>query len=484
MLLSELIDGNGRASALEIAGLAEDSRRVRPGYLFAAFPGTKTDGARYVADAIARGAVAVLTAPDTQIPDGEVYRLAATNPRRRFASLVARFYGPQPDTIAAVTGTNGKTSVASFARQIWQQLGFPSASIGTLGVMAPGYEKPLQLTTPDPITLHEALRDLKERGIEHVACEASSHGLAQFRLDGLNLRAAAFTNLSRDHMDYHKSEEDYFFTKARLFGEVMRPGGVAVINLDDPYGAELESLCWARGHKVIGVGGEGDLRLLSRQPVEGGQVLTIAYRSQVRDLTLPLVGAFQATNALVAAGLVIGCGGAAEAVIEALQHLRAVPGRLQLAGRHPAGARVYVDYAHTPDALGNVLTALRPHTRGKLVVVFGCGGDRDRGKRPLMGQVAAELADRVFVTDDNPRSEVPALIRQEVLAGCPAAHEIGDRREAIRAAVISLTADDVLVVAGKGHETGQIIGSEVKEFNDVVEVRDALSLLETAGGRR
>jgi UDP-N-acetylmuramoyl-L-alanyl-D-glutamate--2,6-diaminopimelate ligase len=480
MLLSELIDQNGRASAIDVAGLACDSRDVQPGYLFAAFPGAKTDGAQYVADAIARGAVAVLAAPDVHIPDGEVYRLAAANPRRRFASLVARFYGPQPDTIAAITGTNGKTSVASFTRQIWQHLGYPSASIGTLGVMAPGYERPLKLTTPDTVTLHEALRDLKLRGIEHVACEASSHGLVQHRLDGLVLRAAAFTNLSRDHMDYHSSVEDYFFAKARLFGEVMKPGGVAVLNVDDPHGAELESLCWARGHKVIGVGeGDGDLRLLSRAPTESGQVLTLSYKGRVMDLTLPLVGAFQAMNALISAGLAAACGADEMAALNAIQHLRAVPGRLQLVGRHPTGARVYVDYAHTPDALKNVLTALRPHTAGRLKVVFGCGGDRDAGKRPLMGEVAAELADEVFVTDDNPRSENPAAIRDAVMAGCPDAHNIGDRRAAIRAAVADLQAGDTLVVAGKGHETGQIIGTEVIDFNDAVEVRNALAGLQS-----
>lgn len=482
MLLSELIEQNGKASAIRVAGLACDSREVKPGFLFAAFPGAKADGGKFVDDAIARGAVAVLAAPDVHVPDGEVYRLAAANPRRRFASLVARFYGPQPDTIAAVTGTNGKTSVASFTRQIWQAMGHPAASIGTLGVMAPGYERPLKLTTPDTVTLHEALRELKALGIEHVACEASSHGLAQFRLDGLVLRAAAFTNLSRDHLDYHATVEDYFFAKARLFGEVMRPGGVAVLNLDDPYGAELESLCWARGHKVIGIGeGHGQINLLSRQPVDGGQMLTISHHGKVQDLLLPLVGAFQAMNALVAAGLVIACGGDAAAAFHALQHLRAVPGRLQLAGRHANGARVYVDYAHTPDALRNVLGALRPHTTGKLSVVFGCGGDRDPGKRPLMGQVAAELADRVYVTDDNPRSENPDAIRQAVMAGCPGAENIGDRRAAIAAAVAELVAGDVLVVAGKGHETGQIIGNEIKDFNDAVEVRNALAAM---GGQR
>ncbi|RMF12108.1 MAG: UDP-N-acetylmuramoyl-L-alanyl-D-glutamate--2,6-diaminopimelate ligase [Alphaproteobacteria bacterium] len=474
---------NDRADQIEIAGLATDSRKVRPGYLFAAFPGARTDGARFVADAIERGAVAVLTKDDVDLPGDQIYRLAAANPRHRFATLVARFYGPQPDTIAAVTGTNGKTSVASFTRQIWQTLGHDAASIGTLGVTSRTYEYPLSLTTPDPITLHEQMRELKRRGIDHVICEASSHGLAQYRLDGLNIRAAAFTNLTRDHLDYHESEDAYFYAKARLFGEVMKPGGVAVINIDDPHARDLEYLCWGRGHKIIRVGTEeGEIRLLQSHPVDGGQALTVSHGAEVYDLTLPLVGAFQASNALVAAGLVIGNGADPEAALKAIEHLRAVPGRLEVVGRHPVGARVYVDYAHTPDALKSVLLAVRPHVEGKLVVVFGCGGDRDKGKRPVMGSIAAAHADRVYVTDDNPRSEEASRIRKDIMERCPGAIEIGDRRQAIREAVASLEKGDVLVIAGKGHETGQIVGDRVLPFSDVEEARSAIAAV--SGGRR
>lgn len=476
MRLSELIDGNGDAGKIEIAGLALDSRQVKPGYLFAAFPGAKTDGGRFVADAVERGAVAVLTRDDLDLPEADVYRLAASNPRHRFATLVARFYGPQPDSLAAVTGTNGKTSVASFTRQIWQAMGHDAASIGTLGVMAPDYQRALSLTTPDPVTLHEQLRELKKRGIDHVICEASSHGLAQYRLDGLRLRAAAFTNLSRDHLDYHDTVEDYFYSKARLFGEILPPSGTAVLNVDDSYARELEHMCWGRGHKIIRVGStEGDIRLIEHHPVDGGQALTVAHAGAVYDLTLPLVGDFQASNALVAAGLAIATGADPASAIKAIERLRAVPGRLEVVGRHPKGARVYVDYAHTPDALSAALEAMRPHVQGRLVVVFGCGGDRDRGKRPQMGGIAARAADRVYVTDDNPRSEDPATIRREILAACPGAIEIGDRRNAIGEAVASLGKGDVLVIAGKGHETGQIVGDEVLPFNDVAEARTAIS---------
>jgi UDP-N-acetylmuramoyl-L-alanyl-D-glutamate--2,6-diaminopimelate ligase len=481
--LSELIDRNDSADKIEIQGLAIDSRKVQPGYLFAAFPGAKTDGGRFVKDAIERGAVAVLVRDDQDLPPNDVYKLAAANPRHRFATLVARFYGPQPDSMAAVTGTNGKTSVASFTRQIWQSLGHDAAAIGTLGVVSPNYTYPLSLTTPDPVTLHEQLRELKRRGIDHVICEASSHGLAQYRLDGLQLRAAAFTNLSRDHMDYHASEEDYFFAKARLFGEVMAPGGVAVLNVDDPHGRELEHLCWARGHQIIRVGSqEGDIRLMEQRPVDGGQALTVAHGGEIHDLTLPLIGDFQASNALVAAGLVIGSGADPRAVFNAVGQLRAVPGRLELVGRHPVGARVYVDYAHTPDALQSALQAVRPHVEGKLAVVFGCGGDRDTGKRPEMGAIARDAADRVYVTDDNPRSEDPALIRKEILAACPDAIEIGDRRTAIREAIADLGRGDVLVIAGKGHETGQIVGDEVFPFNDLAEARGALATVSSGSG--
>ncbi len=478
MRLSDLIEQNDSARKIEISGLAIDSRNVKPGYLFAAFPGVQTDGSHFLSDAIARGAVAVLIKDGVDLPDSPVFRVAAPNPRRRFATMVAKFYGPQPDTIAAVTGTNGKTSVASFTRQIWEALSLKAASVGTLGVKARDYDYALSLTTPDPITLHEQMRELKRRGVEHVACEASSHGLAQYRLDGLNVRAAAFTNLTRDHLDYHESEDDYFYSKARLFGEVMKPGGVAVLNMDDAYAGDLECLCWGRGHKIIRVGTkEGDIRLLESRPGDGYQNLTVAYGADVHDLTLPLVGGFQASNALVAAALAIGCGAEPAAALKAVEGLEPVPGRIELIGRHPTGAPVYVDYAHTPDALKTVLRAVRPHVEGKLVVVFGCGGDRDKGKRPVMGAIAAAEADRVYVTDDNPRSEDAATIRKEILARCPDGIEVGDRRQAIREAVSGLAKGDVLVIAGKGHETGQIVGDEILPFSDGSEARAALDAL-------
>ncbi len=484
MRLADLIGPEVPATDKEIRGLAEDSRKVRPGYLFAALAGTKTDGARFIDDALSRGAVAVLTTPDAPIPDADIVALRDPNPRRRFAALAARFYGPQPDTIVAVTGTNGKTSVASFTRQIWEQMGHRAASIGTLGVVAEGLERETGLTTPDIVTLHETLRELREREITHVACEASSHGLVQYRLDGLRLAAAAYTNLSRDHMDYHATVEDYFFAKARLFGQLLPPGGVAVINMDDPFGADLEGLCWARGHRLIRIGHDaGDIRLLKRRPHDAGQELTIGHDGGVIDVDLPLVGEFQALNALTAAALVIGCGGEAQAAFRALEHLRAVPGRMELVSVLGNGARVYVDYAHTPDALKTVLQALRPHVQGRLVVVFGCGGDRDRGKRPLMGAAASEFADKVYVTDDNPRSEEPAAIRAEILKAAPGAVEIGDRAAAIAAAMRDLQPGDMLVVAGKGHERGQIIKGEVRDFSDFAEVRKVAAAIERGGGQ-
>jgi UDP-N-acetylmuramoyl-L-alanyl-D-glutamate--2,6-diaminopimelate ligase len=479
MQLSELIEVKDKAANVEILGLAADSREVRPGYLFAAFSGSKTDGAKYIDQAVAQGAVAVLTTPDASLDEvrGQVYRLTAANPRRRFAQLVAKFYGAQPKYIAAVTGTNGKTSVASFTRQIWGVLGHKAGSIGTLGVVSQGYNEPATLTTPDPIALHHALAELAKSGVDHLALEASSHGLAQYRLDGVKVMAAAFTNLTRDHLDYHGSEEDYFYAKARLFGEVMAPGGVAVLNLEQPFYPELENLCWARGHRIISVGTVGgDIRLVASAPTLGGQHLTVSYLSQIHEIDLPLSGGFQALNALTAAALVIGCGGDPARALSALSKLEPVPGRLEKVADIRNGAAVFVDYAHTPDALVTILRALRPHAAGALHVLFGCGGDRDRGKRPLMGEIAAAYADKVYVTDDNPRSEDAATIRREVMAGCPKATEIGDRRQAIRAALAGLQAGDVLVVAGKGHEEGQIIGNETIPFSDVMEVKAAVKI--------
>jgi UDP-N-acetylmuramoyl-L-alanyl-D-glutamate--2,6-diaminopimelate ligase len=477
MRLSTLIEADQGTANAEILGLSADSRQIRPGFLFAALTGSKTDGAKYIAQAISQGAVAILTDAESLPPAvnlNSVTRLTDPNPRRRFARLAARFYGKQPKYIAAVTGTNGKTSVASFARQIWEEFGLKAGSIGTLGVASPAYNEKPTLTTPDPVALHHALKEMAVAGVDHVAMEASSHGLSQYRLDGVRVMAAAFTNLTRDHMDYHGSEEAYFYAKARLFGEVMIPGGTAVLNRDEPCYPELENICWARGHRILSVGTRGgDIRLVTSEATAAGQHLTVDYKQQTYDINLPLAGGFQALNALTAAGLVIGCGGDAAQAFKALEKLKPVPGRLEKVTTLENGATLFVDYAHTPDALATILRALRPHAAHELHVVFGCGGDRDRGKRPLMGEIAARLTDKVYVTDDNPRSEDAATIRREVLAGCPEASEIGDRRLAIRTAMAALQAGDVLVVAGKGHEAGQIIGSEVHPFNDVDEVKAA-----------
>jgi UDP-N-acetylmuramoyl-L-alanyl-D-glutamate--2,6-diaminopimelate ligase len=466
------------ARKVEVAGLTADSREVRPGFLFAALAGGKTDGARFVDDAVRRGAVAVLARSGAIAPRDDVAVIDDAEPRRRLAQAAARFFGAQPATIAAVTGTNGKTSVASFARQLWEGLGQKAASLGTLGVQAPGFELVLAHTTPDPVTLYRTVAELKRRGIDHLAVEASSHGLDQFRLDGLQIRAAAFTNLSRDHMDYHPTVEAYFAAKMRLFDAVMAPGGVAVVNADsDWYGAVAE-ICTQRRHRLIGYGRKGrELRILDLAPAAAGLAVEAELFGERARLDLPLAGAFQAHNALCALGLVIGCGAEPEAAVAALGRLHGVPGRMQEVARLGNGASIYVDYAHTPDALETVLTALRPHARGRLIVVFGCGGDRDRGKRPIMGRLAAALADRAYVTDDNPRSEEPAAIRAEILAACPGATEIGDRAAAIRAAVAGLAAGDVLLVAGKGHEQGQIVGAEVRPFDDAAVVRAAAAAL-------
>lgn len=452
--------------ATEILGLTADSRAVQPGYLFAALPGTKLDGTKFIAQALEKGASALLVPQGADVEAG-VPVIADRNPRRRLALMASRFFGTQPRVIAAVTGTNGKTSVATFTRQIWAMLGEPAASLGTLGITSPKGERPLGYTTPDPVALQAELAALAKEGVTHLAMEASSHGLAQYRLDGTKLAAAGFTNITRDHMDYHSSFDDYLYAKLRLFGEVMGPGGVAVINADSVQFAEFEAVSWARGHRVISVGRKGrDIFLAAARPTLRGQVLELVHEGANYEVKLPLVGGFQASNALVAAGLAIGCGAEAAKVFAALERLEGARGRMEEVAHLSAGASVYVDYAHTPDALQNVLEAMRPHTSKRLLVVFGCGGDRDRGKRPIMGEIAAKLADSVYVTDDNPRSEDAGAIRAEVMKGCPEATEIGDRAEAIETAMRALGAGDVLVVAGKGHETGQIVGDKVIPFSD------------------
>lgn len=464
----------------DYAGLASDSRAVKPGYLFAALPGAKADGCAFIADAVARGAVAVLGRPEareTAESLGAAF-IADDNPRAALARLAAAFFAAQPDVVAAVTGTNGKTSVAVFLRQIWARLGHEAASMGTIGVVAPTGAIALKHTTPDPIEIHSLLARLHRDGVDHLALEASSHGLDQHRLDGVKIAAAGFTNITRDHLDYHADFEAYRDAKLRLFSELVHAGGVAVINADAEHAEDFAAAARARGLDLLTVGESGEaITLLAREARGDGQNLKLAHAGLIYNVMLPLAGDFQAANALVAAGLAIGLGDPAAKVFAALEHLTGAAGRLEKVATTKSGAAIYVDYAHTPDAVETVLKAIRPHVARKLSVVFGCGGDRDRGKRPLMGKAAAEFADRIIVTDDNPRSEDPAAIRAEILPGCPGAGEIGDRAEAIRAAIASLEAGDVLVIAGKGHEQGQIVGRETRPFSDRDEaVKSALAL--------
>ena len=472
-----------RAATLDVAGLTADSRAVRPGYVFAALKGTQSDGHRFIADAREKGAVAVLSDQVDPAYAGQIAFVTDANPRRRLALMAAAFFNAQPKTIAAVTGTNGKTSVANFAAQIWSLLGLKSGSLGTLGLQGTGLDEKVAHTTPDPVRLHELLCIAQKAGIEHLALEASSHGLDQFRLDGVKPKAAAFTNLTRDHMDYHPTVEAYFAAKLRLFDTLLPVHGAAVINMDSALGAKVEDLCRKRRQRLLRYGMLGsELKLLSAVPHAGGLQIEAEILGVRRQADLPLIGGFQAGNVLAALGLVVGCGSHAAATWEVLEQLHGVPGRMQKAAQRKNGASVFVDYAHTPDALETVLKAARPHTTQRLAVVFGCGGDRDRGKRPLMGAVAAKLADRVYVTDDNPRSEEPVSIRAAIMASCPGGIEIGDRRDAIFAAVESLQPGDLLLVAGKGHEPGQIIGDEVRPFDDVSVAREAVSSIDGGSG--
>ncbi len=496
MRLSDLLNDEaaqlnieGAIRDVDISGLASDSRAVRPGDLFAALPGGRADGRDFIEDALQSGAHAILGPPGTTLPPdaGPVPVITDDNPRRRLALMAARFHGPQPATIAAVTGTNGKTSVVSFTEQIWTRLGHRAAALGTLGLTTSGtgldgITTAGSLTTPDPIALHRNLADLKRLGCDHVALEASSHGLDQFRLDGVALKAAAFTNLSRDHLDYHGTDEAYFAAKTRLFDTLLGEGAAAVLNADVPEFAALSEIARRRNLRILSYGGAGaDIAVTAIEPSADGQSLTINFGGASHDITLRLVGGFQAMNAACALGLVVACGGDFEAAAAALEHLQGVPGRMEFTGRHGSGATVYVDYAHTPDALAQVLGALRRHAQGRLVVVFGCGGDRDAGKRPEMGAIATRLADRVIVTDDNPRGEDAATIRAQILTAAPEAEEIGDRAQAIAEAIAGLEKGDILVVAGKGHEQGQIVGTETLAFDDRDQVRAALKNLGDAG---
>lgn len=479
MQLKSLIDPERVAlpsgGNIEISGLTSDSRKAGPGMLFAALPGSRADGAAFVADAVARGAAAVLAGESAHlaVPAG-VALLRVRDPREALAHIAARFYGAQPGTVVAVTGTNGKTSVAEFSRQLFAALGHASASLGTIGVVRPDGSVYGSLTTPDPIALHATLADLARDGITHLAIEASSHGLDQHRLDGVRLAAGAFTNLGRDHLDYHPTMAAYLAAKMRLFSELLQPGQPAVIDADGDHAADVIAAANARGLRVLTTGRTGGTLRLSRiQPDGFSQRLEIVHEDHTYRIRFALPGIYQASNALMAAGLAIAVGEDAPVAIRALEVLDGVTGRLEIVGRARGGLAV-VDYAHKPEALAAALDALRPFASGRLICVFGCGGDRDRGKRPIMGAIAADKADVVIVTDDNPRSESPAAIRAEILAGAPEAREIDDREEAIRAAIALLGTGDVVLIAGKGHETGQIVGTTVIPFSDHDAVRRAL----------
>jgi len=479
MTLGELL-ADGAALAPEfhpvvVRGLAADSRTVTPGDLFVALRGVKADGLRFVGEAVRAGAVAVLgeEPPDPALLAGVPF-IAVDDARRALAHAAARFFPRQPPMIAAVTGTSGKTSVVAFVRQIWSQLGRRAASIGTLGLVLPDAEITGSLTTPDPIGLHQTLDELAGEGVSHVALEASSHGLDQRRLDGVRVKIGAFTNLTRDHLDYHPSLEAYLCAKLRLFEALIAPDGVAVIDLDGDQSAAFVRAAQARGLTLVTVGRKGaDLRLLETRIDGLGQQLRLDHCGRKATLRLPLAGHFQVENALVAAGIAIASGEDPLAVLPALEQLKGAKGRLELVGRKH-DATIFVDYAHKPDALAKALDALRAFASRRLVVVFGAGGDRDAGKRPMMGAIAAEKADRVIVTDDNPRSEDPAAIRAAILAAAPGAREIADRGAAIAQAIAELEPGDVLLIAGKGHESGQIVGDRVRPFTDHAAVAAAL----------
>ena len=463
----------------QIEGVTADSRKVRPGFLFAALPGAKVDGRSFAPRAVEQGAVAVLAG--REIEGLAQKTVIASDPRRAYALAAAAFWGAQPATCVAVTGTNGKTSVAAFCRQVFAGAGFKAASMGTLGVRvsAPGLEDeqitPPGLTTPDAADVAELLARVAQGGVTHLALEASSHGIDQRRLDGVKLTAAGFLNLTQDHLDYHGTMGVYRAAKLRLFETLLTRGKTAVLNADSDAYPAFAAEAVSAGQTVMSVGEAGQgLQLLERVLLPHGQRLKLRFDGKTYDVRLPLAGAFQASNALVAAGLCIAAGLSADQALTGLEAIEGAPGRLQRVGQGPRGGEAYVDYAHTPDGLETVLKALRPHVRGKLIVVFGAGGDRDRGKRPLMGAIAADLADVAIVTDDNPRSEVPAAIRAEILAGAAGAKEIGDRREAIRAGAALLEDGDILVVAGKGHEQGQTVGDVVHPFDDVTETESAL----------
>ena len=472
--LTQKADYPAAAESLAITGLTNDSRAVVQGNLFIALTGVHSDGAAFIAQAKNSGAVAVLCDMHTPVEVRGIAYVRVENPHLAMAHMAAAFYGKQPVHMAAVTGTDGKTSTADFFRQFWHHMGKASASIGTLGILSGSGETlfPGTHTTPYPVQLHKILSELK--AVDYACMEASSHGLDQFRLDGVALEAAAFTNLARDHMDYHHTEEAYFAAKARLFDTLLPGGKVAVLNSDDARFEQLRAMCERRNHKIIGFGRKGrEFTLKSLTPLPHGQHVELSLFGKSYALDIPLVGGFQVMNILAALGLVVGTGGDMEQALGVVPKFQGVPGRLEQVATLPNGATVFVDYAHTPMALANILNTLRPHTQSKLHVVFGCGGDRDTGKRPEMGKIADLLADELIVTDDNPRSENPALIRAAVMAATTHAKEVADRREAIYVATKALGAGDILVIAGKGHEKTQIIGDKILPFDDAQAAKEA-----------
>lgn len=469
----------------EVTGLAVDSRLIKPGFLFAALPGSTVHGAEFIKYALRMDAGAILTdlegadiAADL-LDKTDVPVVVTEDPRQALSYACALWFGAQPGTMVAVTGTNGKTSVASFVRQIWLELGLEGVNLGTTGVEG-AYTAPMTHTTPEPITLHGLLAQISQAGVTHAAMEASSHGLAQRRLDGVHLLAAAFTNFTQDHLDYHADFKEYFDAKAGLFSRVLSQDGVAVINMDDPKGPAMAHVARRRGHRImqVGSGEKCELRIMGQRFDATGQDLRFAYGDNIHQTRLDLIGGFQASNVMVAAGLVIGAGADPQSVFETLPMLTTVRGRMQRAAVRDNGSAVFVDYAHTPDALETALKAMRPHVMGRIIVVFGAGGDRDTSKRPLMGAAARNHADVVFVTDDNPRSEDPAAIRAAILQAVPDATEVGDRAEAILRGVDALGAGDTLLIAGKGHETGQTVGDDVLPFDDVEQASVAVAALD------
>ena len=466
----------GLKDMTHVHGVTCDSRQVKPGMVFAALPGTVLDGRKYIDSAIKHGAVAIIT---TEGVEASVPVIASEEPRLAYANLAKTFFPRQPKTLVAMTGTNGKSSTVEFLRQIWVHAGKSAACFGTLGIEAPSGYRPLTHTTPDALSLHATLDELANEGVTHAAMEASSHGLKQFRLDAVEITAAGFSNLTQDHFDYHPDVEDYFTAKSRLFTELTPADAPVVINTNDEFGHKLVDICEARGQNVMQVGWTGrDIRIDELMPRAASQIMTLVVKGQRHKIELPLAGEFQALNAIAALGLAIVTGVETDVALEGLTKLTGVAGRMERAGQTKDGAPIFVDFAHTEDGLDKLLRSVRPHTMGKIVIVFGCGGDRDPDKRAKMGAIAAKQAEEVIVTDDNPRTEDAATIRKAVLVGCPDATEIGDRAAAIAEGISRLGPQDCLVVAGKGHEQGQIVGDKVIPFSDVDEVQKALK----AGG--